>query len=335
MRAILFAVADDHTGNRITAAEAEKGNKFFCRLCNGEMILRKSGNVGKGAKRPHFAHKALTPNCTPESALHFEFKNLLFDRIERDLRSGLPLDLAWTCSYCHETHKGNLLRLARAAAVEAPLDACRPDIVLFNEKRSPIVAIEVVVTHKPGETVRNYYREKSIVLVELHLTSELDLENIERKLADADHVQFCFDRKRCATCGHFAQPILLRIIDSNCYRCKTEMLVPFIEGDPNRGSHIGPERFTQWERKQARDNGVSIEWRYSRTLNTSYWATTCGSCKSFIGRNHLFTGYIVPAGYGGAVITDHPLGQYCEYCAYEAHKQILADAQLASDFYAQ
>jgi len=74
---ILYTVALDPQGQLITARNAIKGNAFTCPMCSSVMILKKSGKTGEGTKRPHFAHKSLTPNCTPESVLHFVFKTLL------------------------------------------------------------------------------------------------------------------------------------------------------------------------------------------------------------------------------------------------------------------
>ena len=69
MAKLLYTIAKNEQGLFIKANEAEKGNDFFCPVCSSDLILRKSGNTGKGAKRPHFAHKSLTPNCTPETAV--------------------------------------------------------------------------------------------------------------------------------------------------------------------------------------------------------------------------------------------------------------------------
>jgi competence CoiA-like predicted nuclease len=77
MKEILYTVATDLYGTLIKAFDAEKGGSFFCPECKTKLILRKSGKTGNGTKRPHFAHRGLTPNCTPETALHSVFKNLL------------------------------------------------------------------------------------------------------------------------------------------------------------------------------------------------------------------------------------------------------------------
>src|SRR5690606_18808850 len=147
------------------------------------------------------------------------------------------------------SHTGNLLKTARKVELEHCLDECRPDLSLLDKNGRLVAAIEVVVTHKPEEGVREFYRQNNIALIELHLTSETDLDNITDKLAHADAVDICLESRRCSRCSHFQQPILMRIIDAACYSCKAKMRVPFIEGDEDRGSYVGPERFSNKERE--------------------------------------------------------------------------------------
>jgi len=316
MKKILYSVARDHTGELIRAVDAEKEGQYFCGFCSDLFVLKKSGKTGPRTKRPHFAHKTLTPNCTPESALHFEFKNLLYRAIEARLTDGRETRLSWKCRYCYGNHSGNLLKTARNVMLEHSLENCRPDLVLTDKNGSIVAAIEVVVTHAPEDNVREYYRKNKIVLIELHLKSEADLDHVVSKLNEADHVQLCVDRNRCSVCGHFQQPIKMRIFEAPCYRCKAKMKVPFIEGDEFRGSHVGSDEFSPNERSLAAEHGVLIEWQYSRTVNTKYWATTCKRCHSFIGRNLLFTGYIIHAN-DGDFMNDLPLGHLCTFCAQE------------------
>jgi competence CoiA-like predicted nuclease len=81
MREILYTIARLQTGAWVLAADAHKGDQFFCPKCSGAMNLRKSGKTGPNSKRPYFAYQSLTPNCTPESALHYSFKNFVFEKI--------------------------------------------------------------------------------------------------------------------------------------------------------------------------------------------------------------------------------------------------------------
>ena len=112
---ILYSIANNSTGKMVNANDAEKELDYFCPLCKQPFILRK----GK-KKRPHFAHKNLSPNCTPETALHYSFKNLLAKKIQEHLDSKEPLEIRWQCGKCHESHSGNLLKKAIQVKVEQP-----------------------------------------------------------------------------------------------------------------------------------------------------------------------------------------------------------------------
>jgi len=212
-------------------------------------------------------------------------------------------------------HSGSLLKSARKVALEFQFGDCRPDLMLFDEKGRPVAAIEVIVTHAPSEAAHEFYRQKRIVVVELVLTSDLELKDVEGKISRPDKVHLCPGRQRCPQCAHFQQPVTLRIAEAPCYNCRSIIEVPFIEGDDSRGSYIGPEGFTFEERELATKHGVLIEWQYSDTLRTKYWATTCGRCRKFVGSHYLFDKYVVPALEGIYRTKDIHLRDYCERCA--------------------
>ncbi|MDR0556734.1 MAG: hypothetical protein LBG43_02530 [Treponema sp.] len=199
---ILYVTAFDENGMLVKANDARKGGKYFCPICNIELILRKSGKVGKGSKRPHFAHHHLIENCAPESALHFSFKKLLLERIKECIDTKMPMNMAWECDYCHSRHEGNLLKKAFDVKEEYNMELCRPDIALFDEKGNIFVIIEIVVTHKPEDSVKKYYKENNIILIQIELDSENDLEKIDEKLKSPSVVDFCFNPK-CENCGKY------------------------------------------------------------------------------------------------------------------------------------
>ena len=86
MSNILYSVAYTQEGHLIKAANAQKRQPYTCPNCNRNLILR-SGKI----KRPHFAHKTLSVNCSPETALHYIFKTLLCKKIQQHLERKIPL----------------------------------------------------------------------------------------------------------------------------------------------------------------------------------------------------------------------------------------------------
>jgi len=315
---VLYSVANNLEGALINAKDAEKGESYFCPQCNSNLILRKSGNKGKNSKRPHFAHKNLTQNCTPESALHYIFKTLVYKRIKGLLETNEPYNFSWDCKHCKETHAGNLLKKAHTVKLEHNLKECQPDISLLDENNNVYAVIEVIVTHKPEKNTLNYYKNNNIVLIECALSNDLDLVDIDLKLKKPDSVNVCHNKK-CKKCGNYLTKLHMYINESACYRCGNNLKYSYImsqTGDMVRGhgNHLYPEDFTEKELHLARSNGVVLKKRYSKTSGYSYLANSCNSCSAFIGNHYMFTDYISQEDYEDAEKNKHDVGYQCEHC---------------------
>lgn len=77
---ILWPVALDENGKRVSIDDAHVGGKYTCICCKSPMLARK-GEI----RTPHFAHKADNSSCLYDNYLHFELEKLLYKRItERD-----------------------------------------------------------------------------------------------------------------------------------------------------------------------------------------------------------------------------------------------------------
>lgn len=314
MKNILYTVAYDKNNILIKASDAEKGNDFYCPVCKGELILRKSGKTGKGSKRPHFAHHKLTPNCNPETALHFSFKNLLSKYLEEHIQSNTPLQFSWKCKYCYETHSGNLLKKIKSVKLEYSMDKCKPDIALLDKDNNVFAVIEIVVTHKPEEEVLKYYNGKNIILIQINLTSDKDIDELENKISKPDIVHSCFNPK-CNKCGYYLNKTKMTIVDGNCWKCNFKMKVAIVEGGREREDILaGPDKFTKQEIEFAKNKGVIIKEQYSKSANERYLANTCGQCGTFIGRCYLFPDYFAPAIDGNLPSETFDIGYHCDHC---------------------
>lgn len=188
---LLHTIALDDSGSFIHIDDAEKGRVYYCPSCKGDFILRKSGKIGKGSKRPHFAHNELTPNCTAESALHYSFKTQLADLLNKYISEKKGLVINWSCPTCAESYQGYLLTKTTSVKVEYNLKVCQPDITLLDVKGNVIAVIEIVVTHAPEEKVLQYYKENEIILIQINLSSDEDLKNIEGKISVPNIVDYC------------------------------------------------------------------------------------------------------------------------------------------------
>ncbi|MBS0645226.1 MAG: hypothetical protein JSR97_01360 [Verrucomicrobia bacterium] len=318
MTTILYTVATDKNGNLIKANDAEKGDDFFCPVCKSDLILRKSGKTGKGSKRPHFAHRSLTPNCTPETALHYSFKNLLANKIDHHIKTNTPLAIKWNCKYCGGQHSGNLLKKIKSVKVEHNLTVCQPDIALIENDNRVFAVIEIVVTHKPEENVLSFYSDNDIILIQISLSSDKDIDDLESKISQPDIISTCYNPK-CKTCGQFQQKKIMTIIDGPCWKCGSTMKVATIASSTGglvRGSsnNLRPSDFTNEEIIFAKSKGVLLKTQYSNTVNERYVANSCKKCGSFAGDFYLFTQYIAPAFQGELPSSTFDIGYHCEQC---------------------
>ncbi len=317
MRKILYTVAKCEDGKLIRAIEAGKGIDYFCPVCESKMVLRKSGNTGKGSKRPHFAHKSLTINCTAESALHFAFKNLLANKIGERISENIGISINWDCSYCGDRHSGNLLKKVASLELEKNLGVCRPDIALLNSDRSVFAVIEIVVTHKPEESTLRYYFENNIILIQIDLKSDEDIDNLDDKIKYPDVLLTCFNPK-CTKCGNFQLIKRMVLIDGNCYRCGSFLKAAMIENSNNapiKGhQHLPPSEFSKNEVSIATSNGVILKTHYSKMANERYLANTCAICNAFVGDFYLFSNFRAPAAYGELFSESIDIGYFCQHC---------------------
>jgi predicted Zn-ribbon and HTH transcriptional regulator len=288
---ILYTIAKNKDDTLIKAIDAIKGNDYFCPLCSNELLLRKSGNTGKNSKRPHFAHKTLTPNCTAETALHFLAKNLISEKIQKCINENVSINFSWHCKFCDEIHNGDLLKKTKKVKLEHDLKLCRPDISLFDNNDKVFAVIEVVVTHKPEALTIKFFRENNIVLIQINFNSDSELNEIDNKITKPDRVLICYNPK-CKNCGHYKRKSTMAIIDSHCWKCCSEMKIAILTDGYNR---LGPDSFSEGEINLAKDNGVFIKNQYSKIQNQSYLANTCSSCGTFAGNHYLFTDFYVPA----------------------------------------
>ena len=191
---LLHRYAKDKDSNLVSIEDAEKGNEYFCPGCGRNFILRKSGNTGKGSRRPHFAHNNFDESiskCEPDRYLHETFKIELFDLLEESIKSNSPLNVTWKCKYCQEQHQGNILQGINNVRVEHDMKVCRPDIALLDKNEIVRIVIEVVVTHSPEESTIQHYENNKITLIQIKLLSFDDLDNVENRIRNSSDINFC------------------------------------------------------------------------------------------------------------------------------------------------
>ena len=274
---ILYTTAIDDRGDSIHVNDAEKGRVYYCPSCKGEFILRKSGNTGKGSKRPHFAHNELTPNCTAESVLHNSFKKDLTNLLNKYLSEKKEFIINWNCTACSVYNKGNLLAKATSIREEYNLKVCRPDIALLDIEENVTAVIEIVVSHKPEEKVLQYYEDNELILIQINLYSDEDLNNIERKILTPDIVDYCLSPK-CSNNKRYSIRRRIFSYHESCGRCFRPIERYAIETN----SAFGIQRtldFTDSEINSVKSKRNNIEVKTKPSTNEKYPTSICHNCR--------------------------------------------------------
>jgi len=186
---ILHEYATTINGILIKANIAKKGEEYFCPSCKDKFILKNSGKTGKGSRRPHFAHNNLEGSCSHESYLHNTFKLKTLELIKDKISKGLPLNINWKCNSCNKEHNANFSVFDVKA--EYNMKDRTPDIALFNQLGNVYGVIEIIYKHPPEDGAINFYNANNIALVQVIISSDDDLENVENKIRNPASVNLC------------------------------------------------------------------------------------------------------------------------------------------------
>lgn len=273
---ILYTTALDEAGRLVHINDAEKGASYRCPLCKNEFILRKSGKTGRGSRRPHFAHNEVTPNCTPESVLHYSFIRQLVDLLEKYKRENKPLTFNWVCSSCGYKNSDNLLGKTVFVETEYGLGACRPDIALLDGAKNVLGVIEIVVTHKPEESTLEYFRTNKIALIQINLTSEDDLTRVEEKVKSPSFVDLCLSHK-CKDRAKYRINRKVLPLQGRCQLCLSDVHV-FKVGLESPFSKRLVRDFTEDELNLVKSKFSRILIREDTATKEKYPITECLGC---------------------------------------------------------
>lgn len=274
---ILYTSALNTEGDLIHIDDAKKGNQFYCPDCEGEFNLKKNGKTGKGSKRPHFAHYDLTSNCTAEGVLHYSFKKELCNLLEKHLSEKHDLNIRWNCPECSDQHEGNLLANATSVREEHNLTVCQPDIALLDVNNKVIAAIEVVVTHSPEEKALKFYRDNDIILIQINLSSDEDLKNIEELISAPSIVDYCHS-PNCSNSENYSVDRRPLSYTDKCGKCYSPIERYAIEINSVLGSWHSLD-FKEDEIEFVKSKRRNIKVNTNASTNEKYPISDCMNCK--------------------------------------------------------
>ncbi len=226
--------------------------------------------------------------------------------IEHLVTKSLGGSLAATaaCNQCSEVLTINLVAKASSVSREKLVGTVRPDISLLDENGEPVRFIEVVDSHAPARAVHEQALQDGTEVVEVHLRAKREFTGKRRNRAldasltvkarlaelaagriDLDAHNLLCRRPKCRECG---TPLPLRTVaisTTDCWKCGKNVNVA--RGDKD-GSILEQDHFTTEEIGFARDNGVTVERRFSSTVGGKYLANVCTGCDQIQGNWFLY-----------------------------------------------
>lgn len=260
-------------GQLVHISSVERGDRCGCVcIACGQPLVARKGNL----KVHHFAHNSASKSCSRESVLHLLGKSLLRARIEKALSKNVALPIQWECEVCKLDHRENLVKKARTVVEEFNLGTARSDLILLNQHRRPYIACEIVVSHRPEESVKAFYKSREITCVEFHVSDEKQLEMLASGCPIfASKVDYC--PTPLCECGEKLFPRSIYVVESGCKICRKPMKASY--GYFGYGP-LEPLWFKSEEVIYARDQGVKIERRYSGAARRWCFMNLCPHCDS-------------------------------------------------------
>ncbi len=222
-----------------------------------------------------------------ESELHKQAKRAALKAVRDRIKRREPVRVTWKCEHCREQHTIEIGETAVKCVAEYRMSGARADIALLGPRQELLAVIEVVVTHKPTEGVRDVYKKKAALLVEMMFRDDRELAVFGEAVWP---VKFdgC-EEERCPDCGAYLLRRTVHVVDGDCWSCKRKMPIAYVFGPLAHG----PESFLPCEIEAATAMGASLKQCYSRTVGETYLANTC-QCGSFCGEFYIHDYWDLP-----------------------------------------
>ena len=248
---ILHEYGLNEQGKLIKAKDALKCEKYFCAGCKTKFILRKSSKTGIGSRIPHFAHNNLKGSCSYESYIHKTFIILATKLLNYKILNNQPIIFQWACNTCKQQHSMNLLGFSEAKS-EFNMKERKPDIALLDKTGNAFMVIEIVYKHPPEYGALQFYRNHNIHVIQVIISSDKDLNNVEQKIMKPSSFDLCI-----APRIRPIQPLRPYIPRYNNYY---QIPMNFLDN---------PQKY-----RQAKNDSFSLRKNYSRKRKSNYKKST-------------------------------------------------------------
>ncbi|MGH9339391.1 MAG: competence protein CoiA family protein [Acidobacteriota bacterium] len=267
---MICPVALSKDNQLVWAADALRGDNYFCPVCS-ERVIPRLGEI----RRPHFAHFVDNSSCASETLLHVIAKRQISEAFKTAVEGAKPYRVSWPCVECHLIHHGDLAKPARTISVEKRFHGVRPDLLIEHGAGEPVAAIEVVVAHSPERETTGVYSTHGLPVLITRPTYD-ELLSYRSHLGHVEAFNAPCKARHCERCDARMRHMELRRWDGyRCYNCGLPMSI--LEMIDLAGG-IGESRLPIQVIGFARTREIKIAKRYSRTMRESYPVHICRRC---------------------------------------------------------
>lgn len=284
MKKLRIPLALDESSRIVDPDAANKDTAYYCPSCGDSLVLRK-GQV----KKPHFSHK-VSDSCSQETVIHKLAKFLIIQNI-KDWKVGqgdVPL-MKRKCPDCGEEHVQEFPDKVDSAVDEVRLESGYVADVGIYSNQKIVAAIEIKVYHQVSDV-----KKTNIGIPFIELLGEQVIENP----AEWNPVIDMFKPFKCSKCDQALKKYNEKLVQisvqtkvaipgtfyrtayCDCWKCSREILLFMWPNDDSLHSYDLPLNVPRPR---------TIQFRYSKTAGTKYWANTCPYCKNIQGDFFLYS----------------------------------------------
>lgn len=186
----------------ISPHRAAKRVDYACPVCDGRVRLR-----GGNTRRLHFFHVGDNIKCAlgqGESAEHLRAKLRLQAAVLAALAGEAEFSYITQCKRQHESVR-KLPANAFDCVLEVAIDSRRPDVLIRNRDRQPILAMEVFYTHRVTKEKFNDLERSGVPVVEVRAEDVLRTHGV----GWTSHSHRGYDCDECIAEDHVVREALL------------------------------------------------------------------------------------------------------------------------------
>ncbi len=303
-------------GMLVWASEAaeldERPSGLLCVGCEEPVILRSGEH-----RRAHFAHRPGATCSGGETALHRTAIQVISEGVVTAAREGRAYPFKLCCEQCDASREGNLARDPECTVeIDRPLsNAIRPDILVRGGNGTARYVIEVVVTHSPEDAALTEYRTHDLPVIVVRPSwdtmesfrnglTELETYHFTTEGASLDVLGRCrFPRhiepeegalRSCPACKQSARLVTLEVSEMACWSRSCTRHVRVLDTyallDEERVLIAAGASDLHSSSTIAKELGVRLEMRNSKTAGTRYLANIC-ECGALCGDNFAYGGF--------------------------------------------